>query len=84
MAILPFVLCSAFLRDFFFLFPFGKCPLTLITFIILLNYRQQAPCQRFIYKLRNLGGVDIIHIIAALFLHSVPPFTAHRRVLWRG
>ena len=80
MAILPVRLCRIFRRSFFFLFPFGKCPLALIAFIILLNHRQQTPCQRLIYKLWNLSGVNIIHIIAVLFLHSVPPFTAHRCV----
>ena len=57
MAILPLPLCSAAFLSFFFLFPFGKCPLTLIAFIVLLNHRQQTPCQRLIYKLWNLSGV---------------------------
>ena len=57
MAILPVRLCRIFRRSFFFLFPFGKCPLALIAFIILLNHRQQTPCQRLIYKLWNLSGV---------------------------
>lgn len=57
MAILPVRLCRIFRRSFFFPFPFGKCPLALIAFIILLNHRQQTPCQRLIYKLWNLGGV---------------------------
>ena len=43
MAILPVRLCRIFRRSFFFLFPFGKCPLALIAFIILLNHRQQTP-----------------------------------------
>ena len=80
MAILPVRLCRIFRRSFFFLFPFGKCPLALIAFIILLNHRQQTPCQRLIYTLWNLGGVNIIHIIAVLFLQSVTPCTAHRCV----
>ena len=63
MAILPVRLCRIFRRSFFFLFPFGKCPLALIALIILLNHWQQTPCQRLIYKLWNLSGVNIIHII---------------------
>ena len=59
MAIFPVRLCRIFRRSFFFLFPFGKCPLALIAFIILLNHRQQTPCQRLIYKLWNLSGVNI-------------------------
>ena len=76
MAILPFGLCRTFLRSFLFLFPFSKCPLTLITFIIFLNHRQQAPCQRFIYKLWNLSGIDIIYTIA---VHIPPPQSTPNR-----
>ena len=68
-AILPASLCRCTVRILFLCFPFGKYPFTVFTFVVLLNYRKQTPCQRFKDVFRNFGCIHAVWDIR-FFLRS--------------
>ncbi len=63
MAILPASLCRCTFPILFLCFPFSKYLFTVFTFVVLLNYWKQTPCQRFKDIFRNFGCINTsLHI----------------------
>lgn len=60
MAILPVALCRRGIRNLPRCFPIGKYLFTVFTFVVLLNYRKQTPCQRFKDVFRNFGCIHAV------------------------
>ncbi|CDC12579.1 unknown [Clostridium sp. CAG:413] len=72
MAILPASLCRYKVRILFLCFPFGKYLFTVFTFVVLLNYRKQTPCQRFEDVFRDFGCIHAVLNIRFFCVHIVP------------
>ena len=71
-AILPASLCRCTVPILFLCFPFGKYLFTVFTFVVLLNYRKQTPCQRFKDVFRNFGCIHTVWDIRFFCVHMAP------------
>ena len=74
-AILPASLCRCTVRILFLCFPFGKCFFATFTFVALLNYRKQTPCQRFEDVFRDFGCIHAVLNIRFFCVRIVPPLS---------
>ena len=75
MAIPPLSLCRCTVRILFLCFPFGKYLFSVFTFVVLLNYRKQTPCQRFEDVFRNFGYIHAVLNIRFFCVHLFSPLS---------